>query len=127
VSSRFFRGTYVSGFGHSGRRPRFYESLGLWRGTINIQLPGDTDMRDLIPCERKPGLDPFDSEENENQDFLVRPCKLRGVRGYQLLPINKITGEPRGHHADKVIEISLKEQIELAPGEELEVELEGFG
>jgi CTP-dependent riboflavin kinase len=116
----------VSGLGHSGRRPRFYGSLGLWQGTINIQLSGDTDMRNLIPCDRRPGIDPFDFEE-ENQDFLVRPCKLKGVCGYQLLPINKTTGEPRGHHAEKVIEISLKERIELKPNEELEVELEGFG
>ena len=125
VSSKLFRGTYVSGLGHSGRRPRLYESLRLWQGTINIKLPGNTDMRDLIPCDRTPGIDPFDFEEN--QDFLVRPCKLKGVHGYQLLPINKTTGEPRGHHASKVIEISLKERIELKPNEELEVELEGFG
>jgi hypothetical protein len=96
--------------------------LGLRRGTINIQLPAETDGRFLIPNERVPGRDPIDV----NQDFLIRPCKLKGVVGYQILPIDKATADPRGHHAKKQIEISLKEEIELRPDEEIEVELQGF-
>lgn len=68
--------------------------------------------------------DPFDLDAN--QDFLIRPCKLKGVHGYQILPIDCVTGDPRGHHASKWIEISLKEKIDVQPGEELEVELQEF-
>ena len=52
MDSVFVKGTYVSGFGHSKYRPRLYEALGLWQGTINIQLPGETDERFLIPDKR---------------------------------------------------------------------------
>jgi hypothetical protein len=125
LGSIIVRGTYVSGLSHSQRRPKLYQDLGLWRGTINIQLPAETDERILIPNERILGRDPFDLVE-ENQDFLIRHCKLKGVFGYQILPIDKTTSVPRGHHASKVIEISLKERIDVRPNEELEVELQGF-
>jgi len=118
------KGTYVPGFKDSPRRPNLYQDLGLWQGTINIQLPAGTDRNILIPNERIPGRDPFDSEEN--QDFLIRRCKLKGVLGYQILPIDKDTAAPRGHHASRVIEISLHKKIDVQPNEELEVELQGF-
>jgi hypothetical protein len=122
LASVFVKGTYVSGCNHSQYRPKLYEDLGLWRGTINIQLRAETDGRFLIPNERIPGRDPIDAD----QDFLIRPCKLKGVVGYQILPIDKATGDPRGHHASKKIEISLKKEIELRPNEEIEIELQGF-
>jgi hypothetical protein len=124
MSSQRVRGFYVSGHNHSGLRPRFYESLGLWRGTINIQLPRETDESLILPNQRVPGLDPIDLDAN--QDFLVRPYSLKGDRGYQILPIDKTTSEPRGHHSEKVIEIALTTKIEIKPYEELEVELKGF-
>ena len=93
MGSIIVRGTYVSGLKHSPRRPKLYQDLGLWQGTINIQLPAETDQNILIPNERIPGRDPFDSEEN--QDFLIRRCKLKGVLGYQILPIDKATGAPK--------------------------------
>lgn len=96
----------------------------MWQGTINIQLPPDTDEPIITPTIRIAGVDFFDLEEN--QDFLVRPCMLKGVKGYQVLPIDKMTGVPRGHHSSKIIEISLESRINLQLSEELEVELEGF-
>jgi hypothetical protein len=124
LGSKFLKGKYVSGMNHSGFRPKLYESLGLWQGTINIQLSAETDDAVLIPSEKVPGCDPFDSAAN--QDFAIRACRLKGVLGYQILPIDKTTSEPRGHHGSKRIEIALKEEIELEPDEELEVELQGF-
>jgi CTP-dependent riboflavin kinase len=114
----------VSGLQHSQFRPKFCQDLGLWQGTINIQLPAATDESILIPLDKIPGRDPIDFDSN--QDFLIRPCKLKGISGYQILPIDKTTGEPRGHHSAKLIEITLRERIDLQPGEELEVELQGF-
>jgi hypothetical protein len=122
MGSRVVSGFYISGCNHSGLRPKFYESLRLWKGTINIQLPPETDESVILPNKRVPGLDPIDS----NQDFLVRPCRLKGGSGYQILPIDKTTSVPRGHHSEKVIEISLTTKIEIRPNEKLEVELEGF-
>jgi len=124
MSSKLVRGTYQSGANHSWRRPEFYKSLGLWQGTINIKLPDDTVESLALPNKRKEGLDQFDLDHN--QDFLIRACRLKGIDGYQVLPIDKTTSEPRGHHSSKIIEISLKKRIELKPDEELEVELEGF-
>jgi hypothetical protein len=124
MGSRVVRGIYVPGHNHSGLRPKFYESLGLWKGTINIQLLPETDESLILPNERVPGLDPIDL--NENQDFLIRPCRLKSGSGYQILPINKTTSQPRGHHSEKVIEIALTKKVEIKPNEELEVELEGF-
>jgi hypothetical protein len=124
LASKFVRGRYVPGSNHSRFRPKFYESLGLWQGSINIQLPADTDERLMIPNHRTPGCDPIDFDAN--QDFLIRACKLKGVVGYQILPIDKKTSEPRGIHAAKRIEIALKEKIGIKANEELEVELEGF-
>ena len=54
------------------------------------------------------------------------PCKLKGFSGFQILPIDKTTSEPKGYHLRKRIEIALKEKIPLEPNEELEVELQGF-
>ena len=122
MASVFVRGAYVTGCNHSKYRPKLYEYLGSWQGTINIQIPAETDERLLLPTERISGRDLIDSD----QDFLLRSCKLKGVVGYQILPIDKLTGEPRGHHALKRIEISLKEQIDLQPNEKIEVELQGF-
>jgi hypothetical protein len=102
----------------------FYKSLGLCIGSINIRLPQGTDESLILPNERREGLDPFDIAEN--QDFLIRPCRLKGVDGYQILPIDKTRNDPRGHHSEKVIEIALKKKIAIKPNEELEVELEGF-
>jgi hypothetical protein len=116
------RGRYIGGCNHSVHRPLFFKSLGLWQGTINIQLPPDTDTSLVTPREKVVGLDPIDA----SQDFLIRPCRLKGVAGYQVLPIKKGTGEPQGHHAEKVIEVALTKKIPLTPTEELEVELEGF-
>ena len=124
MGSKFVTGTYVSGLQHSQFRPKFCQDLGLWQGTINIQLPAATDESILIPLDKIPGRDPIDFDSN--QDFLIRPCKLKGISGYQILPIDKTTGEPRGHHSAKLIEITLRERIDLQPGEELEVELQGF-
>ncbi len=76
---------YVPGCNHSGLRPKFYESLGLWQGTINFQLPRGTDEPLILPNKRVPGLDPIDL--SANQDFLVRPCRLKGGSGYQILPM----------------------------------------
>ena len=89
-----------------------------------MQLPFETDERILIPKNRISGCDPIDLDAN--QDFLIRPCKLKGVAGFQILPIDKTTGEPRGHYASRWIEISLKEKVAVQLGEELEVELQGF-
>jgi hypothetical protein len=124
MGSKSVRGVYVSGANHSPLRPMFYKSLCLWQGTINIQLPAETDEYFIVPNERTEGLDPIDLEAN--QDFLIRVCKLRGVDGYQILPIDKTTKAPRGHHSSKIIEIALREKIKLEPNEELEVELQGF-
>ena len=125
MGSQFVKGTYVPGANHSRLRPKFYELLGLWQGTINIQLPTETDEAILIPNERVPGRDPIDLDSN--QDFLIRPCILKGFAGYQILPIDKTTSEPRGYHAYKRIEIALKGTIQLQPNEELEVQLQEFG
>jgi len=122
--SKVVRGVYVHGCNHSRCRPLFYKSLGLWQGTINIKLPEDTSESLIVPNERREGLDPFDL--GENQDFLIRACNLKGVDGYQILPIDKTTNDPRGHHSSKIIEIALKKKIEIKPNEELEVEMEGF-
>jgi hypothetical protein len=124
MGSKFLSGVYVSGVNDSRHRPKFYESLGMWQGTVNIQLPAETDERWILPCQRVTGRDPIDFEAK--QDFLVRRCRLKGVAGYQVLPIDKTTGAPRGHHASKRIEITLVRRIDLEQGEELEVELEGF-
>jgi hypothetical protein len=124
MASKVVKGAYVLGCSHSGRRPKLYDSLGLYRGSINIQLPQGTDESSIIPVLEVPGLDSFDLTENQN--FLIRRCRLKGVEGYQILPIDKTTGKPRGHHAEKVIEIALREKIDIKPNEELEVELEGF-
>jgi hypothetical protein len=122
MSSKLVRGVYVPGCNHSGQRPKFYESLGVWQGSINILMAQGTEESLILPNKRVPGIDPIDV----NQDFLIRACRLKGVTGYQILPIDKATSEPRGHHSDKVIEIALREKIEIKPKEELEVELEGF-
>ena len=122
MASKFVKGTYVSGCGHSVHRPNFYRRLRMWQGTINIQLMAGTDEHILIPNERVQGADPIDKD----QYFLVRRCRLKGVAGYQILPIDKRTNIPQGHHASKTIEITLEQRIELKEREELEVELEGF-
>jgi hypothetical protein len=96
----------------------------MWQGTINIQLPTETDDRILIPVERVVGDDQVDVRSN--QDFLVRRCKLKGTNGYQILPIDKTMNVPRGYHAVKRIEVTLRQRIEVQIGEELEVELLGF-
>jgi hypothetical protein len=122
VASRFVTGTYVNGFGHSAMRPKLYQHLGLWQGTINIQLSHGTADDVLIPREIIPGIDPIDV----NQKFRIRACILKGVAGYQILPIDRETEAPRGHYEQKQIEVSLREKIDLRPREELEVELQGF-
>jgi hypothetical protein len=122
VASRFVKGIYVDGLQHSAIRPKLYQHLGLWQGTINIQLSHDADEDVLIPNKIIPGLDPID----DDQKFLIRACTLKGVAGYQILPIDKQTGAPRGHYEQKQIEVSLKHKIDLRPHEELEVELQGF-
>ena len=124
MGSKLVRGIYRSGVSHAQLRPKFYASLGLWQGTINVQLPVGTEERLIIPTVRVPGRDPFDL--NENQDFLIRACRLKGVSGYQILTIDKTTNVPRGHHSEKVIEIALKEKIDITLYEMLDVELEGF-
>jgi hypothetical protein len=124
MGSKLVRGVYVPGCNHSPLRPLFYASLGLWQGTINIQLPKEICKTLILPNKRKEGVDPIDL--NANQDFLIRRCRLKAVKGYQILPIDKTTNAPRGHHSSKIIEISLEEKIELKPREELEVELKGF-
>jgi hypothetical protein len=122
VSSKFVKGMYVNGWAQSANRPEFYRRLGLRQGTINIQLPHETAEDIFIPTKIISGVDAFDAEQN----FRIRPCKVKGVAGYQILPIDKSTRAPKGHYGQKQIEISLKEEIELEPNEELEVELEGF-
>ena len=117
------KGRYVSGCGHGKLRPEFYRRLGTQQGTINIQLPLSTGDDVLIPTDPMPGFDPIDVD----QKFRIRACKLKGVAGYQILPVDKTTGAPRGHYSDKQIEISLKEKIDLERNEDLEVELQGFG
>jgi CTP-dependent riboflavin kinase len=124
LASQFVKGRYVSGWNHSRFRPNLYRRLGTWPGTINIQLPADTDERILIPNERVIGHDQIDA--NSNQDFLVRRCKVKGILGYQILPIDKTMSVPRGYHAVRRIEVALKQKIELQPSEELEVELQEF-
>jgi hypothetical protein len=124
MGSKLVRGVYVSGYGHSEKRPTFYESLGLWKGSINIKISEGTDESLILPNERVAGIDAIDL--NAKQDFLIRACRLKGGSGFQILPIDKTTNEPRGHHSEKVIEIALRERIEIKPNEELEVELEGF-
>jgi hypothetical protein len=71
-----------------------------------------------------PGIDAFDSEEN--QDFLIRPCVLKGVSGFQVLPIDRATGTPRGLHGGNILEISLIREVEVIHGDALEVELHGY-
>lgn len=122
--SKFVKGMYVAGSNHSPRRPKFYENLALRQGTINVQLSPEAYGSILLPTKRVPGVDKFDFEEN--QDFLIRPCVLKGVRGYQLLPIDKTTGRPRGLHGGNIIEVSLVMDIDVKCGEELEVELQGY-
>jgi hypothetical protein len=124
LASKFVRGQYVPGWNHSRFRPNLYRHLGMWQGTINIQLPTETDDRILIPVERVVGDDQVDVRSN--QDFLVRRCKLKGTNGYQILPIDKTMNVPRGYHAVKRIEVTLRQRIEVQIGEELEVELLGF-
>jgi hypothetical protein len=103
-------------------RPKLYRHLGLRQGTINIQLSHDVGEDVLIPSVIIPGLDPIDVDQN----FRIRPCNLKGVSGYQILPTDKQTGAPRGHYEQKQIEVSLSREIDLRPNEELEVELQGF-
>ena len=124
MSSKFVRGFYVVGCNHAGFRPPFYKSLGLWQGSINIQLPHDTNESLIVPRERRAGLDPIDLRAN--QDFLIRACRLKGAEGYQVLPIDKTTNKPTGHHASKIIEIALKIRIDIKPNGDLVVELLGF-
>jgi len=103
-------------------RPKLYEHLGLWQGTINVQLWHGVTDDILVPRKIIPGLDPIDVD----QSFRIRACRLKGVTGYQILPIDKQTGAPKGHYEQKQIEVALVEKIDLRPHEELEVELEGF-
>lgn len=79
----------------------------------------------MLPNDGIPGRDPI--AIRAGQDFLIRPSKLKGVVGYQILPIDKAAGDPTGHHSLKRIEISLIIEIELRPDEEIDVELQGFG
>lgn len=122
MASRVVRGVYVNGSNHSPLRPKFYKSMGLWQGSINIRLPAEIDESLIIPKKRVEGLDPIDAD----QYFLIRPCKLKDRRGFQILPVKKSTGDLQGHHAEGVIEIALTEKIELTANEQLEVELEDF-
>jgi hypothetical protein len=124
LGSKFVTERYVPGWNHSRFRPNLYQHLEMWQGTINIQLPAETDERILIPNERVIGYDQIDVKSN--QDFLVRRCRLKGILGYQILPIDKTMNVPRGYHAVKRIEVTLKQKIDLQHGEELEVELQGF-
>jgi len=124
MSSKLIKGWYIQGCKHSSLRPLFYQSLGLWPGTVNIKMLGDTGESLILPNERIKGLDLIDLQAN--QDFLIRACRLKGVEGYQILPIDRTTSEPRGHHSEKVIEIALRKRIEIKDNEELEVELERF-
>src|ERR1700688_926606 len=122
MASKIVKGIYVHCLNHSRKRPNFYKSLGLHQGTINIKLPEETDESLILPNRRVQGVDLIDVE----QDFLIRDCRLKGFEGYQILPIDKKTGEPRGYHEHKIIEIALREEIEIKSNEELEVELQGF-
>src|ERR1700684_3034717 len=90
----------------------FYKSLGTRQGTINVRVLTPVDPSVLLPNHRITGTDQIDI--HHHQDFLVRECCLRGGRGYQILPIKKTTGEPRGHHRLGVIEITLLEEFSLA-------------
>jgi CTP-dependent riboflavin kinase len=127
MASKLVRGTYIrDGNKHSKLRPKLYQRLGMYQGTINIQLPAEIYALLPLPNQRVPGLDPIDSPTQHNQDFLVRRCKMNGAEGYQVLPVHKTSGEPRGLHAWKLIEITLKEEIKLRDGEELEFELQDF-
>jgi hypothetical protein len=63
----------------------------------------ETDESLIVPTDRVQGLDPIDLDAN--QDFLIRPCRLKGFAGFQILPVDKTTNQPRGHHAQRVIEI----------------------
>jgi hypothetical protein len=125
MGSQVVEGVYVDGAGHSRCRPKFYESLGMRQGSINIQLTAEKYDSLALPINRVQGVDQIDLEAN--QDFLVRRCRLKGTRGYQILPIDKTTCEPRGRHSEKVIEITLTENIQIAPKEKLKVELEEIG
>jgi len=122
MSSRIVRGKYVQGCAHSDLRPKFYERMQLHRGTINILVEAGTRQSILIPTIRVPGCDPIDVD----QDFLIRPCILKGTSGYQILPVTKSTGRLAGHHAEGKIEITLVREIDLLPEERLEVELYGY-
>jgi hypothetical protein len=115
---------YASGCKHSRFRPKLYESLGLHQGTVNVELNFVQYDHLMLPTRRIPGCDQVDL--HANQDFLIRPCRLKGVGGYQILPIKKTTGTPNGHHSSKTIEVSLKEEITLTPNKELAVELGDF-
>lgn len=122
MSSKFVRGKYISGCGHSVHRPKFYEEMKLHRGTINILVEPGTQQSILVPTMKVPGYDPIDM----HQEFLIRPCVLKRASGYQILPIDKSTGMVAGHHAGGIIEIALCKRIDLRPEEELEVELQGY-
>lgn len=127
MASKLVRGTYIrDGNKHGKLRPKLYQRLGMRQGTINVQLPAEIYDRLPLPNQRVPGLDPIDSPSQHNQDFLVRRCKMNGEEGYQVLPIHKMSGEPRGLHAWKLIEITLIKEITLQEREELEVELQDF-
>jgi hypothetical protein len=121
MPSILIRGVYTTGARHSALRPKFYKSLGTRQGTINVRVLTPVDPSVLLPNHRITGTDQIDIIHH--QDFLVRECCLRGVKGYQVLPIDKTTGEPRGYHRLGVIEITLLKEISLADKELLEVEL----
>ena len=122
MSSRIVRGKYVPGCGHSRHRPLFYAKLRLRCGTLNMIVEAGTEQSILIPITRVPGCDPIDFD----QDFLIRPCFLKQVGGYQILPVTKSTNKLAGHHAEGIIEIALFKTIDVKPGDELEVELQDY-
>ncbi len=124
TNSKLVKGIYVSGSNHSVKRPKFYEHLGLRQGTINILLSMESYQSILLPTKRVAGIDAFDLEEN--QDFLIRPCVLKGVSGFQILPINRTTDAPQGLHAVNILEISLIRHVEIKHDDVLEVELQDY-
>lgn len=124
MGSRIVTGEYVSGLNHSIHRPKLVEFLKTFPRTINIQLPKEVDYDILIPNLLVNGQDECDL--SAGQDFFVRYCRLNGVEGFQILPVEKATNIPRGHHAFKKIEISLKRKINIRHGDHLEVELLDF-
>ena len=110
-------------------RPKFYAEVErqtgvrLEQGTLNIQCVPEDFVEIPEPSIRIEGLDQIDIDAN--QFLRIGPCSIRGIQGFQILPVEK-PNRKRGHHDDGIIEVSLEKTLDdLRGGEELEVTFPG--